>query len=62
MILLAAPVFYPAGAYTLANHPRWRAPALVSFALLIAVYALYMQHSGTRTGILESPPPPYPTR
>jgi hypothetical protein len=62
MILLAAPVFYPAGAYTLTRHPRWRAPALAAFAILIAGYALYMNHSGVRTGIVDSPPPPYPVR
>jgi hypothetical protein len=62
MILLAAPVFYPAGAFTLTAHPRWRAPALVAFAILIAAYAIYMQHSGTRTGILDSPPLLYPLR
>jgi hypothetical protein len=62
MILLSAPVFYPAGAYTLMRHPRWKAPALCAFALLIAGYAFYMNHSGVRTGILDSPPPPYPVR
>jgi hypothetical protein len=62
MILLAAPVIYPAGAFTLRTHPRWRAPALVTFALLIVAYAIYMQHSGTRIGIIDSRPPPYPLR
>jgi hypothetical protein len=62
MILLAAPVFYPAGAYTLTRHPRWKAPALAAFAILIAGYAFYMNHSGVRTGIIDSPPPPYPVR
>jgi hypothetical protein len=62
MILLATPVFYPAGAYTLTAHPRWRTPAFVAFAVLIAGYAIYMQHSGVRTGIIENPPPPYPVR
>jgi hypothetical protein len=62
MIFLAAPVFYPAGAFTLARHPRWRIPALVAFALLIVVYAVHMDRSGVQVGILESPPPPYPVR
>jgi hypothetical protein len=62
MILLAAPVFYPAGAYTLSRHQRMQMPALVIFALLIVGYAVYMQHSGLRTGVLDSPPPPYPVR
>jgi hypothetical protein len=62
MIFLAAPVFYPAGAYTLARHPRWRAPALLAFAALIVGYAIYMDRSGVRSGIIENPPPPYPVR
>ena len=62
MILLAAPVFYPAGAFTLTRHPRWRFPALLAFAILIVGYAIYMNHTGTRTGIIDSPPPPYPVR
>jgi hypothetical protein len=62
MIFLAAPVFYPAGAFTLGRHPRWRIPALVALALLIAAYALHMSHGGLRAGIDESPPPPYPVR
>jgi hypothetical protein len=62
MIFLAAPVFYPAGAFTLTRYPRWRLPALATFALLIAGYAIYMNHSGVRTGIIDSPPPPYPVR
>lgn len=62
MIFLAAPLFYPAAAFTLARHPRWRIPAFAAFALLIAAYAIYMDRVGTRAGILESPPPPYPVR
>jgi hypothetical protein len=62
MILLASPVFYPAGAHTLSAHPRWRTPAFVAFAALIIGYAVYMQHSGVRTGIIENPAPPYPVR
>ncbi len=62
MIFLAAPVFYPASAFVLGRHPRWRAPALVAFALLIAIYAAHMAAGGLRAGILESPPPPYPVR
>lgn len=62
MMLLAAPVFYPAGAFVLARHPRWRAPALIAFAALIVAYAVYMDRSGVRTGIIGNPPPPYPVR
>ncbi len=62
MIFLSAPVFYPAGAYTLTRHPRWRAPALLAFAALIVGYAIYMDRSGVQHGIIEAPPPPYPVR
>lgn len=62
MIFLSAPVFYPAGAYTLTRHPRWRAPALLAFAALILGYAIYMDRSGVQHGIIEAPPPPYPVR
>jgi hypothetical protein len=62
MLFLAAPVFYPAGAYTLTRHPRWRAPALVAFGVLILGYAIYMDRSGVKSGIINNPPPPYPVR
>jgi hypothetical protein len=62
MIFLAAPVFYPAGAHTLTRYPRWRAPALVAFAVLIVGYAIYMDRSGLQHGILDNPSPPYPVR
>jgi hypothetical protein len=62
MILLAAPVFYPAAAWTLERHPRLQRPTLAAFGLLITVYAIYMAHSGVRTGIVEAGPPPYPIR
>ena len=35
---------------------------LAAFAVLIVGYAGYMQHSGVRTGIIETGPPPYPVR
>jgi hypothetical protein len=62
MILLAAPVVYPAGAYVLERHPRTRRPAIAAFALLVGAYAIYMARSGVRTGILEAGPSPYPVR
>ncbi len=62
MIFLSAPVFYLAGAHTLTRHPRWRIPALVAFAVLIVSYAIYMDRSGVRHGIVDNPPPPYPVR
>lgn len=62
MIFLAAPVFYPASAFVLGRHPRWRTPALAAFGLLVALYAIHMADGGLRAGILDSPPPPYPVR
>jgi hypothetical protein len=62
MIFLSAPVFYPAGAYTLTRHPRWRLPALLAFGALILGYAIYMDRSGLRHGIIDNPAPPYPVR
>jgi len=62
MILLAAPVVYPAGAYTLTRHPRLRASALAAFGAMAIGYAIYMDRSGTVRGIIDNPPPPYPVR
>jgi hypothetical protein len=62
MIFLAAPVFYPASVYVLERRPGLKRPAIAAFALLVAVYAAYMAHSGVRTGILEAGAPPYPVR
>ena len=62
MIFLSAPVFYSAGAHTLTRHPRWRIPALAALALLILVYAIYMDRSGVLHGIIDNSPPPYPVR
>jgi hypothetical protein len=62
MILLAAPIFYPAGVYVLERWPILQRPAIAAFVLLVVVYALYMAHSGVRTGIIEAAAPPYPIR
>jgi hypothetical protein len=62
MILLAAPIFYPASAYVLARHPRWIRPAIAAFVLLAIVYAVYMDVSGVKSGIIDNPPPPYPVQ
>ncbi len=62
MILLAAPIFYPASAYVLARHPSWARPVLAAFLLLAIVYAVYMDVSGVKSGIIDNPPPPYPVR
>ncbi len=62
MILLAAPVFYPAGAHVLSRRPSWRAPVFAAFVLLAIGYAVYMDVSGVKSGIIDNGPPPYPVR
>ncbi|HEY0517512.1 MAG TPA: hypothetical protein VGD00_10355 [Solirubrobacteraceae bacterium] len=62
MILLAAPVFYPAAAFVLTRHPRWRAPVYAAMLALAVGYAIYMDHSGVQSGIIENGLPPYPVR
>jgi hypothetical protein len=62
MILLAAPVFYPAAAHVLQRHRRWWAPTLAALLALAVGYAVYMDRSGVQSGIVENPPPPYPVR
>jgi hypothetical protein len=62
MILLAAPVFYPASAYVLSRRPRWRWPVFAGFALLAVGYAVYMDVSGVKSGIIDNPLPPYPVQ
>jgi hypothetical protein len=62
MIFLASPVFYGASACTLTAHRRWRVVTLLAFAALILSYAVYMDRTGVRTGIIDNPPPPYPVR
>ena len=62
MILLAAPVFYPAAAYVLAPRQRWWWPVFGAALALAVGYAIYMDHSGVEKGIIENPAPPYPVR
>lgn len=62
VMLLAAPVFYPAAGHVLSRHSRWQVATLVTFAFLIIGYAVYMDHSGVRTGIIDQAPPAYPVR
>src|SRR5919109_186161 len=49
-------------AYVLRGQPRASAAALAVFAALIVVYAVYMDRSGVRTGIIENRLPSYPVR
>jgi hypothetical protein len=61
MVLLSAPLAYGAAAITLRRHPRLQLPTLIAWALLIVGYAIYMDVSGVLHGIINNPPPPYPT-
>jgi hypothetical protein len=62
MILLGAPVFYPAGGAVLSRHPRWRLPTLLAMLALAVGYAIYMSASGVQNGIIDTGQPPYPVR
>lgn len=62
MILLAAPVFYAAAAFVLSRRPRWRLPVLAAMFALAIGYAIHMDASGVRTGIIDAVPPPYPVQ
>ena len=56
------PVFYAASAFVLRDKRGLSVATLGAFAVLIVGYAGSMQHSGVRTGIIETGPPPYPVR
>jgi hypothetical protein len=62
MILLAAPVVYPAAAYVLERHRSWQSPVFGALLAVAIGYGVYMDHSGVQTGIIESPLPPYPVQ
>jgi hypothetical protein len=62
IVLLAAPVFYVAGAHVLNTRRRAAVAAVAAFAALNVGYAVYMDRSGTRSGIIEGPLPSYPVR
>jgi hypothetical protein len=62
MLLLAAPLFYPASGFVLTRNPRWAKLTFAAFLALAIGYAVYMDISGVRTGIIDAQPPPYPVR
>lgn len=62
IFLVAAPVFYGASAWVLRERPRLQAPVLAAWAVLILVYAVYMQLHGVQHGIIETGPPAYPVQ
>jgi hypothetical protein len=62
IFFVAAPVFYGASAWVLRDRPRLHAPVLAAWAVLILVYAVYMQVHGVQHGIIEIGPPAYPVQ
>jgi MYXO-CTERM domain-containing protein len=51
----------PAAGKGCAPPPSPPPPSQALFALLIVGYAIYMDHPGVLHGMIEHPPPPYPT-
>lgn len=62
IILLAAPFFYVAGAWTLQRRPRLAALAVAAFAAMNVAYAVYMDRTGVERNIIDGPLPSYPVR
>jgi hypothetical protein len=62
IILLAAPFFYVAGAWSLQRRPRLAAAAVAAFAAMNVGYAVYMDRTGVERNIINGPLPTYPVR
>jgi hypothetical protein len=62
IVLLAAPVFYVAGAWVLRERAILAALAVASFVAMNVGYAIYMDQSGVQRNIIEGPLPSYPVR
>ena len=62
IILLAAPVFYVAGAHVLRGRRSVAIAAVVAFAAMNVGYAIHMDTGGTEKGIINGPLPSYPVR
>ncbi len=62
VILLAAPVFYVAGAHVLRNRRGLAIAAIAAFAAMNVGYAIHMDRGGTERGIINGPLPSYPVR
>jgi hypothetical protein len=62
VILLAAPVFYVAGAHVLRNRRGLAIAAVAAFAAMNVGYAIHMDRGGTERGIINGPLPSYPVR
>jgi hypothetical protein len=62
VLVLAAPVVYPAAGWVLASRRRWRVPVLASWLAVCVGYAVYMQVHGVAHGIDPGSTPTYPVR
>ena len=62
IVLLAAPFFYVAGAWTLRDRAALAALAVAAFAAMNVGYAAYMDHTGVERNIINGPLPTYPVR
>lgn len=62
VLFIAAPVVWAGGALTLAQYRRLWPWAIALLLVMNVGYAIYMDRSGVRTGIVELGPPPYPVR
>ena len=62
IVLLAAPVFYVAGAWVLNGRRTLAALAVAAFAAMNLGYAVYMDRSGVENNIINGPLPTYPVR
>jgi hypothetical protein len=62
IVLLAAPVFYVAGAWALQRRPALAALAAAAFAAMNIGYAVYMDRTGVERNIINGPLPSYPVR
>jgi hypothetical protein len=62
VLLLAAPVVYPAAGYVLRERPRLQAITIASWLAVILIYAAYMGVSGVDNNINHPSPPSYPVQ
>jgi hypothetical protein len=62
VILLAAPVFYAAGAHVLRGRRALAIVVVAAFAVMNVGYAIHMDRGGTENGIIKGPLPSYPVR
>ncbi len=62
IVLLAAPVVYVAAAHVLDRRRTLAIVAVAAFAAMNVGYAIYMQHTGVESGLIDGPLPSYPVQ